>query len=162
LAFFGNKKARKIWLFLTYFQSDRLGSGKTLSELHIHYKSLATKVYYHAGCTDYYKNFTVALKMIDVIDRKQMHDSVITGKEYASKDWTCAISMFLTSFNVYFVCGCACFMCLCLKTAIWLFLVKTVWQPCCVVLEDLILQTEVCASQSSRTPTLDCSYATRH
>jgi len=61
--------------------------------------------------------------MIDVIDKKQMHDSVITGKEYASKDWACIISMFfLTSFNVYFVCGCACFVCICLKTAIWLFL----------------------------------------
>jgi len=107
--------------FLAYLQSDRLGSGKTLSELHIHYKSFATRIYYHAGCTEYCKNFTVALKMIDVIDKKQMHYSVIMGKEYASKDWTCVISMFLTSFNVYFVCGCACFMCICLKTAIWLF-----------------------------------------
>jgi len=80
------KKARKIWIFLDYFQSDRLGSGKTLSELHIHYKSLATRVYYHAGCTDYCKDFTFALKMIDVIDKKQMHDSLITGKEYASED----------------------------------------------------------------------------
>jgi len=26
--------------------------------------------------------------MIDVTDKKQMHDSVIMGKEYASKDWT--------------------------------------------------------------------------
>ena len=34
LAFFGNKKAGNVWLFLAYFQSDRLGSGKTLSELH--------------------------------------------------------------------------------------------------------------------------------
>jgi len=41
-----------------------------------------------------------------------MHDSVITGKEYASKDWTYVVSVFLTSFNVYFVCGCACFMCI--------------------------------------------------
>jgi len=111
LAFFGNKIARKIWLFLAYFQSDRLVSGKTLSELRPHSKSLATRVYYHAGCTEYCKNFTVALKMIDVIDKTQMHDSVITGKEYASKDWTSIISPFLTSFNVYFVCGCACFMC---------------------------------------------------
>ena len=100
--------------------------------------------------------------MIDVIDKQQIHDSVITGKVYASKDWTCVISLFLTSFNVYCVCGCARFMCLCLKTAIWLFLVKTGWQPCCVGLEDLILQTEVCASQSGRTPALDCSYSTRH
>ena len=68
--FFGNKKSRKIWLFLAYFQSDRLGSGKTLSDLHTHSKSLATRVYYHAGCTEYCKNFTVALKMIDVIDKK--------------------------------------------------------------------------------------------
>jgi len=51
-----------------------------------------------------------------------MHDSVITGKEYASRDWTCVIKMFLTSFKVYFVCGCACFMCICLKAAVWLFL----------------------------------------
>jgi len=74
----------------------------------IHYKSLATRVYYHAGCTEYCKNITVALKMIDVTDKKQMHGSVLTGKEYASIDWTCVISMFLTSFNVYFVCGFAC------------------------------------------------------
>ena len=50
-----------------------------------------------------------------------MRDSVITGKEYASKDWTCVISMFLTSFNVYSVCGCACFVCIYLKTYIWFF-----------------------------------------
>jgi len=124
--FFGNKKARKIRFFLAYFQSDRLGSGKTLSELHIHYKSLATRVYHHAGCAEYCKNFTVALKMIYVIDKKQMHNSVITGKEYASKDWTCVISMCLTSFNVYFMCGCTCFTCICLRPAIWLFWDK-VW-----------------------------------
>jgi len=51
-----------------------------------------------------------------------MHDSINTRKEYASKDWACVISMFLTSFNVYLVCGCACFMCICLKPAIRLFL----------------------------------------
>ena len=60
--FFGNKKARKMWLFLAYFQSHRLGSGKTLSELHIHYKYLVTRVYYHAGCAEYCQNFTVTLK----------------------------------------------------------------------------------------------------
>ena len=110
--------------------------------------------------------------MIDIIDKKQMHNSVIMGKEYASKDWTCVISMFLTSFNVYFVFGCACFMCVCLKTAIWVFLaflgqglaffVKTGWQPCCVVQQDSILQAGVCASQSSRTPMLNCSYSRKH
>ena len=56
-----------------------------------------------------------------LLKQKQMHDSVITGKEYTSEDWTCVISMFLTSFNVCFVCGCACFMCIYLKTVIWLF-----------------------------------------
>ena len=64
--------------------------------------------------------------MIDVIDKKQMHDSVITEKEYASKDWTCVISMFLTNLNVYSVCGCACFVCIYLKTDIWLF-----WEKVC-------------------------------
>jgi len=54
--------------------------------MHIHCKSLATKVCYYAGCTEYCKTFTVALKMIDVIDENQMHNSVITGKDYASKD----------------------------------------------------------------------------
>jgi len=61
--------------------------------------------------------------MIDVIDKKQMYDSAITGKENASKDWNCIISMFLTSFNVYFVFGYSCFTCraICLKTAICFF-----------------------------------------
>jgi len=81
--------------------------------------------------------------MIGVIDEKQMPEIAVTPKEYASKDWTCVISMVSTSFNIYFVCGCACFMCISIKTAIWLFLafwykvwlflVKTGWQPCCVV-----------------------------
>jgi len=72
--------------FLAYIQLDSSGSGKTLSELHIHYKSIARKVYYHAGCTEYCKTFTVALNMIYVIDKKKVHDSVIIEKEYASKD----------------------------------------------------------------------------
>jgi len=36
--------------------------------------------------------------------------SVITGKENAAKYWSYTIAMFLTSFNVYFVFGNACFM----------------------------------------------------
>jgi len=59
--------------------------------------------------------------MNDAIDNKQMYDSVIMGKN-ASKEQNCILSMFLTSFNVYFVCGYAYFMCICFKTAIWLFL----------------------------------------
>ena len=60
--------------------------------------------------------------MINAIDKKQMYDNVIMGKENASKEWYCIIPMFLTSFNVYFVFGYAYFMCICFKTAIWLFL----------------------------------------
>jgi len=74
------KNARQNLDFLAYFKSDRLGSGKILSELLTHYKSLATRVSFHVGCTEYCKNFTVALKMIDVIDKKTKHDSVTTGK----------------------------------------------------------------------------------
>jgi len=45
LAFFENqKKSVKSWLFLFYFfRSERLDSGKILSEPHIHYKSLLTR-----------------------------------------------------------------------------------------------------------------------
>jgi len=56
--------------------------------------------------------------MINVIDKKQTCDSVITGKEKASKEWNCIISMFLTSFNVYFVFGYSCVMCIRRKTAV--------------------------------------------
>jgi len=41
--------------------------------------------------------------MIDAIDKKHLYDSVITGKENASEEWNCIISMFLTIFNVYFL-----------------------------------------------------------
>jgi len=43
------------------------------------------RVYDHAGCTEYCKDFTVALKMIDVIDKKQICDSVITKKNMLLK-----------------------------------------------------------------------------
>jgi len=39
-----------------------------------------------------------------------MYDNVITGKENASKEYNYIMSMFLTSFNVYFVFG---YTCLC-------------------------------------------------
>ena len=70
--------------------------------------------------------------------KKQKYDSVITWKENASKDCNCILSMFMTSFNIYFVFGYACFMCMCHKLRllpdffwdkVWLFLVKTGWQP---------------------------------
>jgi len=40
--------------------------------------------------------------MIDAINKKRMYDSVLTGKESASKDWKCVIAMSLMRFNVYF------------------------------------------------------------
>ena len=99
-----------------------------------------------------------------------MHHSVATGKEYASEDWTSVMSMFLTSFNAYFVCGCACFMCICLKTVIWLF-----WEKVWLFLEDR-LATLLCsltrfdlANRGVHQPVqphtycmLDCSYSATH
>jgi len=55
-----------------------------------------------AGCKDCCKDFTVALKIFDVFNKKQMHDSAFTRQENASKNWNCIISMFLMSFNIYF------------------------------------------------------------
>ena len=102
-------------------------------------------MYDHPGCTEYCKDFTVALKMIDVIDKKQMYDIVVTGKENVSKNYNCIISMLLINFNVYFMFDCAYLMSISLKTAIvsgclwdqvWLFLVKTGWKPCIAVAES--------------------------
>jgi len=82
-----------------FFQSERLGSAKPLSELHIQHKSLLTRVHGHdhAVCKEYGKGFTVALKMIDVFHKKQMYDSVIARKENGAKDRNCIVSMLLTS-----------------------------------------------------------------
>jgi len=43
--------------------------------------------------------------MIGFIDKKQMYESVITGKVNVYKEWNCIVSMFLTSFNFCFVFG---------------------------------------------------------
>jgi len=67
------KKPDKIWLF----QPEK---RETLSEVHIHYKSLLTRVYDRAGCTEHCKDFTAALKMIDFINKRQMYEGVITGE----------------------------------------------------------------------------------
>jgi len=92
LAFFENQNTKSIFIpslipnILKYFfQSEGLGSGKILSELRIHYKSLLTGVYDHAGCKEYCSDFTVAVKIFNVYNKKQMYDSVFTGKENASK-----------------------------------------------------------------------------
>jgi len=76
-----------------------------LAELQIYYKSLLTRVYDHAGYKEYCKDFTVALKIFDVFYKTQMCDSVITGKENGFKDWNYIISIFLTSFFIYFAFG---------------------------------------------------------
>jgi len=66
------------------------------------------------GAQNIEKKCSFALKLINAIAKKQMHDSVITSKENASKEWNCIISMFLTSFNVSFVFVYSCFMCICI------------------------------------------------
>jgi len=77
------KKARQN---LDFFQPEKLDSGKTLSDLHTHCQFLLTRVHDHAGCKEFWKGFTVTLKMFDVFNKKQMYDHVITGNENASKD----------------------------------------------------------------------------
>jgi len=49
--------------------------------------------------------------MIDFIVKKQIYDSVFTGKVNASNELNCIVSMFLTCFNACFVFGYAYFMC---------------------------------------------------
>ena len=71
-----------------------------MSEPHIHYKSLLKRIYNHAGCTKYRNYFTVSLKMINVIDKKQMYHNVITGNENVSEEWNSITSVFLTSFRL--------------------------------------------------------------
>jgi len=68
LAFSKNQKSQTKSVF---FLSERLGCGKASSEMHIHYKYFLTGVYDHAGCKEYCKDFTVALKMLDVFNKKQ-------------------------------------------------------------------------------------------
>jgi len=60
--------------------------------------------------------------MINIIEKKQMYDSVIMGKDNASKERNCIISLFLMNCKAYFVFGYACTMCICRQTAIWLSL----------------------------------------
>jgi len=116
--FFGNKKKQTKSGF---FQLEWLGFGKTLSELQIHYKSLLTRLYVQCRVHRILQIFTVATKIIDINDEKQMYDNVIPGKYNASKDWNCIISMFRISFHVYLMFAFACFMySVCLKKAFWL------------------------------------------
>jgi len=48
--------------------------------------------------------------MNDFIDKKQMYDSGILGKENAFKEWNCTVSIFLMSFKISFVFGYTYFM----------------------------------------------------
>ena len=54
--------------------------GLAKHQLHVHNKSFLTGIYDHAGCNEYCKDFTVALKIFNVFDKKQMYDSVVTVK----------------------------------------------------------------------------------
>ena len=55
---------------MAYFQSDRLGSGKTLSELHIHYKSHWDESLLPCTVHRILQKFYGCPEMIDVIDKK--------------------------------------------------------------------------------------------
>jgi len=67
------------------------------------------RVYDHARCKEYCKDFIVALKIFNVFNKKQMYNSVFMGKEIAYKNLNCILLMFLTSFNYLFLFGYACF-----------------------------------------------------
>jgi len=48
--------------------------------------------YNHAACAQYWKKFTFALKIINVIDKKQMYDSTIMRKKcFQGLEWKCII-----------------------------------------------------------------------
>ena len=124
-----------------FFQWERLGSGKTWSELHIHYKSLLKRVYNHAGCTKYWNYVTVVPKLIDVIDKKQTYHNVITRKKIYLKSGTVLHQCF---WRVLMSVLCLVMHILCLfalkplSDFFWLFLgqgpdflMNTAWQPCC-------------------------------
>jgi len=85
--------------------------------------------------------------MIDVIDKKQMYHNVITGKKNASKEWNCIISMFLR-ISMSILCLVMHMLCVfALKLLsdffwdkVWLFLMKTGWQPCSAVVRLAVQQ----------------------
>ena len=61
--FWKSRKARQILAFSGLFSVGKAWLGKTLSELHIHHKSLLTKVYGHdAWCKEYYKDLLLPYK----------------------------------------------------------------------------------------------------
>jgi len=103
LALFENKsyQSKSGFFFFTFFSLKDFALAKhCLSCIYI------TNIFRResrtiAGCKEYCKDFTVALKCFDVFNKKQMYDSVFTGKEIAYKNLNCILSMFLTSFNIY-------------------------------------------------------------
>jgi len=88
--------------FFIFFQSERLGSGKTCLSCIFITNLLWREIYGHAGCKKYCKDFIVALKFFDLFNKKQMFDSVFTEKENASKNWNSILSMLLKSLDIYF------------------------------------------------------------
>ena len=104
------------WLFLkikntsqkfvfSFYQSENHGLGKTLSEVHIVYKSLLTGVYDYAGCKEHCIGFTVALKGSNVFTNKKIHDSVL-GEKMLLKIRSAFHARFLRVLIFIFVCLC--------------------------------------------------------
>ena len=103
LAFFQNQKylSKSDFFFFNFFGLKDLALAKHwLSELHLHCKSLLTKVYDHARCKEHCKDFIDVLKICNAFNKKQMYDNVFTRKQTAYKNLNCTLQMFLTSFNI--------------------------------------------------------------
>jgi len=49
--------------------------------------------------------------MFNVLNKKQMYNTVFTGQDIDSEDLDCIISMFVIKFYYLFLFGYACFMC---------------------------------------------------
>jgi len=103
----------KALTFFRIFLVERLDSDKALPELYIHYKSLLTRVYDHAKCKEYCKDFTVVLKVLDIFNKKKVRQCNHGERKCFSRfEFITITSMFLTILksilylvmNVFFKC----------------------------------------------------------
>ena len=100
----------KALTFFRIFLVERLDSDKALPELYIHYKSLLTRVYDHAKCKEYCKDFTVVLKVLDIFNKKKVrqcnHGERKCFSRFELYYYYTDVSDF---FKIYFVFGYECF-----------------------------------------------------
>jgi len=141
LAFFRfQKNPDKIWVVLAFFSRNSMALANYCLSC-IFLTNLFWREYMTiAGCKEYCKDFTVALEMFDIFHKKQMHDNVITRKKMLLQIGTASYPCFWWVI-ISILCLFIRFMCIRLKTAIWLFstfwdkvwlfLVNTGWWPRC-------------------------------